>query len=192
MATKVAIGTILLGISCEYVNNNRKESIATTTPAKEQASSSSTSTNDPPIVETTTILTVPLEKTHIRSLSLVHLNELALQIRPSQPTTLPPVDGGDELNESSFRDADDNYQCLTNDQNCPPVSTFSKALTPGLTNNDPSNTNSSSNPLATINNKDEGIVFTTQTSTTSTTAAAKKQDLNDVERYKMCGNSIII
>jgi hypothetical protein len=119
-------------------------------------------------------------------MSLVHLNELINQKRPSEPPTLAPIEGGDELNETSFRDADDNYQCLINDQNCPPVSNFSKSSTPGINNNENTNNNNSSTTLTTITNKDEGIVFTAQTSTTN-----KKQDLNEVERYKMCGNSII-
>jgi len=175
-----------LGISSEYVNNSRKESIGSTLSVKEQVINTTTTTNDPPTIEITTIVTQPLEKTHTRSMSLVHLNELINQKRPSEPPTLAPIDGGDELNETSFRDADDNYQCLINDQNCPPVSNFSKSSTPGINNNENMNNNNSSTTLTTITNKDEGIVFTAQPSTTN-----KKQDLNDVERYKMCGNSII-
>jgi len=192
LASKIAVGTILLGISSEYVNNNRKESTGSTLSIKEQTSNAATTTNDPPVVETTTILAQPLEKGHTRSMSLVHLNELVNQKRPSESPTLAPIDGGDELNETSFRDADDNYQCLINDQNCPPVSNFSKALTPGITNNENATSNNSSTTLATITNKDEGIVFTAQTSSSTTTTANKKQDLNNVERYKMCGNSIVI
>jgi hypothetical protein len=132
------------------------------------------------------IVAQPLEKGHTRSVSLVHLNELINQKRPSEPPTLPPVDGGDELNETSFRDADENYHCLINDQNCPPVSNFSKASTPAININENINTNNSSTTLSTITNNDEGIIFTAQTSTTN-----KKGDLDNVERYKMCGNSII-
>jgi hypothetical protein len=181
LASKIAVGTILLGISCEYVNNNRKESVGSTLAVREQV------TNDPPVVETTTMLAQPIEKAHTRSLSLVHLNELIHQKSLSDQPTLPVVDGGDELNETSFRDADENYQCLTNDQNCPPVSNFSKAATPAINNNENLNNNNSSTTLTTITNTDEGIVFTAQSSTTN-----KKPDLNNVERYKMCGNSIII
>ncbi len=175
-----------MGISSEYVNNSRKESIGSTISVKEQVINATTNTNDPPTIEITTIVTQPLEKAHTRSMSLVHLNELINQKRPSEPPTLAPIEGGDELNETSFRDADDNYQCLINDQNCPPVSNFSKSSTPGINNNENTNNNNSSTTLTTITNKDEGIVFTAQTSTTN-----KKQDLNEVERYKMCGNSII-
>jgi hypothetical protein len=138
------------------------------------------------VVETTMIIAQPLEKGHTRSVSLVHLNELINQIRPSEPPTLPSVDGGDELNETSFRDADENYHCLINDQNCPPVSNFSKASTPAININENTNTNNSSTALSTITNNDDGITFTAQTSTTN-----KKGDLDNVERYKMCGNSII-
>jgi hypothetical protein len=181
LASKIAIGTILLGISSEYVNNNRKESPGSALSVKEQV------TNDPPVVETTTILAQPIEKSHTRSMSLVHLNELVNQKSLSDQSTLPVVDGGDELNETSFRDADDNYQCLTNDQNCPPLSNFSKSSTSAINNNENTNNNNSSTILTTIINTDEGIVFTAQPSTTN-----KKTDLNNVERYKMCGNSIII
>ncbi|CAF0897792.1 unnamed protein product [Rotaria sp. Silwood1] len=180
-ATKIAIGTILLGISCEYVTNNRKDSLNITIPIKEQMTNT---TNDVPTIEITTTLTQPIEKTHTRSMSLVHLNQLLNKQTLSESTTLPSVDGGDELNETSFRDADDNYQCLINDQNCPPVSTFSKTSISTINTNDNINNNNASTILT---DKDDGIVFTAQTSTTN-----KKQDLNDVERYKMCGNSIII
>lgn len=183
------MGTILLGISIEYVNNNRKESTGSALTVKEQVSNTTTTINDPPVVETTTIVAQPLEKGHTRSMSLVHLNELVNQKRPSESPTLAPIDGGDELNETSFRDADDNYQCLINDQNCPPVSNFSKASTPGTTNNENPMINISSTALTTITNKDEGIVFTAQSSSTT---ANKKADLDNVERYKMCGNSIVI
>ncbi len=176
-----------MGISSEYVNSSRKESTGTTLSIKEQVTNPVTITvNDQPMVETTTIVAQPLEKTHTRSMSLVHLNELVNQKRPSESPTLAPIEGGDELNETSFRDADDNYQCLINDQNCPPVSNFSKSLTPAITNNENINNNNNISTILTTINKDEGIVFTTQTSTTN-----KKTDLNDVERYKMCGNSII-
>ncbi len=172
-----------MGISSEYVNNTRKESIGSTLPIKEQVTNATTTTNDLPTVETTTIVTQPLEKTHTRSMSLVHLNELVNQNRLLESPTLAPIEGGDELNETSFRDADDNYQCLINDQNCPPVTNFSKASSPGINNNE----NMINNNSTTIINKDEGIVFTAQTSTTN-----KKPDLDNVERYKMCGNSIIV
>ena len=197
LASKIAVGTILLGISCEYVNNNRKESTGSTLSVREQVSNTTTTTNDPPVVETTTATTVtqPLEKAHTRSMSLVHLNELVNQKRLSESPTLAPIDGGDELNETSFRDADDNYQCLINDQNCPPTPNFSKASTPGFANLDNAANTNNSTTLTTITNKDEGIVFTAQTSSSSTTTTAaatgtnKKSDLDNVERYKMCGNS---
>lgn len=184
LASKIAVGTILLGISSEYVNNNRKDSVGSTLSVKEQVTNpTSTVTNDPPVVEITMLVPQPLEKTHTRSMSLADLNGLVNQKRPSEPPSLASVDGGDELNETSFRDADDNYHCLINDQNCPPVSNFSKASTPGISNNENTSNTSSSTVKS---NEDEGIVFTTQTSTTN-----NKPDLNDVERYKMCGNSII-
>jgi hypothetical protein len=176
-----------LGISSEYVNNNRKDSMGSTTSIKEQVTNATTAINDPPTTETAMLTIPPIEKVHTRSMSLVHLNELIHQIRPSEPPALPSVDGGDELNETSFRDADDNYQCLINDQNCPPASSFSKASTPGIiTSENANNNNNSSTLLTTITNKDEGIVFTTQTSITN-----KNAGLDNVERYKMCGNSII-
>jgi len=184
LASKVAVGTILLGISCEYVTNNRKETLGSTISIKEQVTNAATAASDSSTTETTTLITQPLEKTHTRSMSLVHLNQLVNQIRPPETPTLPPIDGGDELNETSFRDADDNYQCLINDQNCPPVSNFLKSSTPGINSNENTNNNNSS---TIITNKDEGIVFTTQTSITN-----KKPDLDNVERYKMCGNSIIV
>ena len=187
LASKIAIGTLLLGISSEYVNNNRKESVASAPSVKEQLINAVAAANDPPPVDVTTAIAQPLEKAHARSMSLVHLSELANQKRISEPPSLPTVDGGDEMNETSFRDADDNYQCFINDQNCPPVSTFSKAATPGPTTVDSATGSSSATALTAIGNKDEGIVFTTQTSVTN-----KKTDLNDIERYKMCGNSIII
>ena len=197
VASKVAVGTILLGISSEYVNNNRKENTGSAVSVREQVSNGTTTINDPPIVETTTttIVPQPLEKGPTRSMSLVHLNELVNQKRASESPTLAPIDGGDELNETSFRDADDNYQCLINDQNCPPTPNFSKASTPGFANLDNVTNTNSSTSLTTITNKDEGIVFTTQVSSSTTAAATatnKKPDLDDVERYKMCGNSIII
>lgn len=188
MASKVAVGIVLLGKSSEYVNNNRKDSVGSTLSVKEQATNaSSTSTNDIPTVEITASVVQPLEKTHTRSMSLVHLNKLMNQKRSSEPPLLAPIEGGDELNETSFRDADDNYQCLINDQNCPPVSNFSKASTPANNNNNNNNENINNNNSSTITeDTDEGIVFTTQTSITK-----QKTDLDDVERFKMCGNSII-
>ena len=135
----------------------------------------------------TIVLASSLEKSHARSLSLVHLNELVIQKRPTETNTTTVDDTGDELNETSFRDADDNYQCLINDQNCPPVSNFSKGSTPTPISNETNATNINPMPLSAINNKDEGIVFNTQAS-----ANIKKPELNDVERFKMCGNSIII
>ena len=187
LASKIAIGTILLGISSEYVNNSRKENIGSSVSVREQTNGTSITTNDPPTSETTTLIGQPLEKGHVRSISMVHLNELVNQKRPSEPPALAPIEGGDELNETSFRDADDNYQCLINDQNCPPTPNFSKASTPFNTNDNPANA-SNSTTLTSITNKNEGIVFAAQGSTTTTN---KKPDLNDVERYKMCGNSII-
>ena len=191
LASKIALGTILLGISCEYVTNSRKEGVGSSVSVREPTNSISTSTNDPPVVETTTTTLVgqPLEKGHARSMSLVHLNELGNQKRPSEPPSLAPIEGGDELNETSFRDADDNYQCLINDQNCPPTPNFVKASTPSFNINENVATSTNSTALNTITNKDEGIVFTAQPTTAPT---ARKSDLNDVERYKMCGNSIII
>ena len=215
-ASKVAVGTILLGISCEYVCNSRKESTGGTMSIKEQVSNDSNSIGDTQVSEapstnntttttttttaataaapttttTTTFLVQSLEKSHTRSISLVHLNELVNQLRASEPTDLPSIEGGDELNETSFRDADDNYHCLINDQNCPPTPNFSKASTPSNLNETNVNSNSSS-ALTTITNKDDGIVFNVPPSTTNTTADKKKPDLNDVERFKMCGNSII-
>ena len=153
-----------MGISSEYVNNNRKDIFVNTISTKEQGTNVTVVTNDPPTVEIATIIAQPIEKTHTRSMSLVHLSELVNQKRPSEPPTLPSVDGGDELNETSFRDADDNYQCLINDQNCPPVSTFTKASTPSLITSENTNTNNNNTTLlTTIINKDEGIIFTTQT-----------------------------
>ncbi|CAF4439782.1 unnamed protein product, partial [Rotaria socialis] len=183
-ATKLAVGTILLGVSCEYITNNRKETITSAAPIKEQMANTNVTTSDQSTAETTAIITQPIEKTHTRSMSLVHLNKLISKQELCQPSTLPSVDGGDELNETSFRDADDNYQCLTNDQNCPPVLIFSKASTSNMSNIENINNNNSSTITT---NTDEGIVFTAQSSTPN-----RKQDLNDVQRYKMCGNSIII
>ena len=188
LASKVAVGIILLGVSSEYVNNSRKESTGSALTSKEQVTNPVTTTNDPPVVDTLTVVGQPLEKGHTRSISLVHLNELLNQKRPSESPTLAPIDGGDELNETSFRDADDNYQCLTNDQNCPPVSTFSKASSPGITSNENPVSNINSTALSAITNIDEGIVFTAPPASPT----AKKPDLNNVERYKMCGNSIVI
>lgn len=199
LASKIALGTILLGISCEYVTNSRKEGVGSSVSVREPTNSISTSTNDPPVVETTTTTTTatttttlvgqPLEKGHARSVSLLHLNELVNQKRPSEPPSLAPIEGGDELNETSFRDADDNYQCLINDQNCPPTPNFVKAATPSFNINENNVVSTNSTALNTITNIDEGIVFNAQPSAATT---AKKSDLNDVERYKMCGNSIII
>ena len=42
LASKIAVGTILLGISSEYVNNNRKESIGSTLSVKEQVRNATT------------------------------------------------------------------------------------------------------------------------------------------------------
>lgn len=183
-ASKIAVGTILLGISSELVANNRKDSVNIIAPVKEQITNSSAGANELPTIETTIMPTQTIEKSHTRSMSLEHINKLLIKQTVSNSSTLSPIDGGDELNETSFRDADDNYQCLINDQNCPPVSTFSKASTPGLNTNENINNNNSS---SSVTNKDEGIVFTVPLSTTN-----KKPDLNNVERYKMCGNSIIV
>ncbi|CAF1372046.1 unnamed protein product [Adineta steineri] len=193
LATKTFVGTVLLGISCEYVNNSRKDSLGSTISIKEQVANAMSTTNDSSNAETTTIVTQTIDKVHTRSMSLVHLNELVNQKRPSVPPALPAVDGGDELNETSFRDADDNYQCFINNQNCPPISNFSKASTPGININENINNNNSSTALSTITNSDDGIVFTasSSSSSTSTTTANKNPDLDNVERYKMCGNSII-
>lgn len=188
LASKIAIGTILLGISSEYVTNSRKDNIGSSVSVREQTNSASITTNDPSTVETTTLIGQPLEKGHVRSVSMMHLNELVNQKRPSEPPALAPIEGGDELNETSFRDADDNYQCLINDQNCPPTPNFSKASTPFNINENSANA-SNSTALTSITNKDEGIVFTAQSGASTTN---KKPDLNDVERYKMCGNSIVI
>ncbi|CAF0985255.1 unnamed protein product [Rotaria sordida] len=184
LASKIAVGTILLGISSEYVMNNRKDSSNTIIPIKEQMTNT---TNDLPTVEmmTTTTITQPIEKTHTRSMSLVHLDQLYNKQVLSESTTLSSVDGGDELNETSFRDADDNYQCLINDQNCPPVSNFSKASIPTIHINDNGN-NNNNNTSTILTDKNDGSIFTSQTSTTN-----KTTELNNVERYKMCGNSII-
>ncbi|CAF0927937.1 unnamed protein product [Rotaria sordida] len=185
LASKIAVGTILLGISSEYVMNNRKDSSNTIIPIKEQMTNT---TNDLPTVEmmTTTTITQPIEKTHTRSMSLVHLDQLYNKQVLSESTTLSSVDGGDELNETSFRDADDNYQCLINDQNCPPVSNFSKASIPTIHINDNGNNNNNNNTSTILTDKNDGSIFTSQTSTTN-----KTTELNNVERYKMCGNSII-
>lgn len=188
------MGTILLGISSEYVTNSRKEGVGSSVSVRESTISTTAITNDPPVIEatiaTTTLVGQPLEKGHARSISLVHLNELVNQKRPSEPPSLAPIEGGDELNETSFRDADDNYQCLINDQNCPPTPNFVKASTPSFNINENIVSSTTSTALNPITNKDEGIVFTAQPSVTTTTT--KKPDLNDVERYKMCGNSIVI
>ena len=162
-ASKVAVGTILLGISCEYVCNSRKESTGGTMSIKEQVSNDSNSIGDTQVSEapstnntttttttttaataaaptttttttTTTFLVQSLEKSHTRSISLVHLNELVNQLRASEPTDLPSIEGGDELNETSCRGADDNYHCLINDQNCSPTPNFSKSSTPSNLN----------------------------------------------------------
>lgn len=186
-ATKVAVGTILLGISCEYVSTCRKESSSNTNVTKEPVNNPIPASNERLALETTPVATAStIDKSHGRSMSVVDLNELVHQRKPA-PSKLPVVEGGDELNETSFRDAEDNYQCLINDQNCPPVPHFSKASSSNPTNTEPSSSNSNAVPFTTISNKDEGIVFTTSTST-----ANKKTDIKDVERFKMCGNSIII
>lgn len=184
-ASKIVVGTVLLGISCEYVTNNRKESVTTATaPIKETSTNTNIATNDQPTAEIVVPPSPTLDKTHTRSMSLVHLNKLINKQDLCQPSTLPTVDGGDELNETSFRDADDNYQCLINDQNCPPVPIFSKPSASTANNTDNINNNNNSTSST---DKDEGIVFTAQP-----LGPSRKPDLNNVERYKMCGNSIII
>lgn len=127
-ATKIAIEVILLGISCEYVNNNRKESVSNNTASKETSNVNVTTSNTESIIaDSAPIIATPLEKSHARSMSLVDLNELANQKRTTETNTLPVDDVGDELNEISFRDAEDNYQFLSNDQNCPPIVNFCKS-----------------------------------------------------------------
>jgi hypothetical protein len=76
LATKIVVGIILLGVSCEYVNNNRRESTGSTTINKEQVPGMMAGVTEPPIAETTTLLAASLEKAHTRSVSLLHLNEL--------------------------------------------------------------------------------------------------------------------
>ena len=122
-------------------------------------------------------------------MSVVDLNELVNQRRTalSSSAKLPVPEGGDELNETSFRDAEDNYQCLINDQNCPPVPNFSKSSTSNLNNVEMTSNTINSVPFTPIVNKDDGLVFNVSNST-----ANKKTDIADVERFKMCGNSIII
>ena len=163
--------------------NNRKDNVSNTVSTKEQVTATTTGTNESTAVHTMTIGTYPIEKAQTRSISLLQLNKLIDKQAYSQPPTLPPIDGGDELNETSFRDADDNYQCLINDQNCPPISNFSKVSTSSSTNSESMN-NTNGSPVSM--NKDDRTVFATSPST-----ANKKTDLDSVERFKMCGNSIV-
>jgi len=189
-ATKIAVGTILLGISCEYVSTCRKESISTTNVTKETVTNITVTNNERLSVEPMiNMSTSTIDKSHGRSMSVVDLNELVNQRRTalSSSAKLPVPEGGDELNETSFRDAEDNYQCLINDQNCPPVPNFSKSSTSNLNNVEMTSNTINSVPFTPIVNKDDGLVFNVSNST-----ANKKTDIADVERFKMCGNSIII
>lgn len=170
----------------------RKESLSTTNVTKETVTTAVVTNNDRLSVEPMINVIAPatIDKSHGRSMSVVDLNELVNQRRPtasSSSAKLLVPEGGDELNETSYRDAEDNYQCLINDQNCPPVSNFSKSATSTSINAETVSSNPNSVPFTSIVNKDEGIVFATPNATTN-----KKTDIADVERYKMCGNSIII
>ena len=175
------------------MSNCRKESISTTNVTKEPVTNVVVANNDRLSVEPMmNVTTSTIDKSHGRSMSVVDLNELVNQRRtaPSSSSSsakLPVPEGGDELNETSFRDAEDNYQCLINDQNCPPAPNFSKSSTSNLTNVETTITTNNPVPFTPIVNKDEGIVFATTNATTN-----KKTDIADVERFKMCGNSIII
>ncbi|CAF0842080.1 unnamed protein product [Didymodactylos carnosus] len=183
--TKVAVGIILLGISTKYVIDNKKDSTTSVTVPTTKDGKDNSNIITAAVQATSTLhhddIYEEKDKLHVRSLSV----SSDLETRNSNPfigdfnnnsnkndiNLLSTTN--ENLNETSFRDAPDNYGCLLTDQCCIPTQTFLK------------------NEKSNENNSGDQMTMTISTVISSSSKAKTSSDLDDIERFKMCGNSII-